>query len=631
MEIRVHGIGGTTAQSMLGLEADASLVPLWPPGPGATPYLWTGDDPEVAAYHWAPLTSGSRWFILWPLLLPFTLLNVAGFMHPAGAAGRVAKLLHGVLCYVATVWFASWLVLGGQVLATRNELLGVAGAVGVGLVLVGATCVGNARQRSGRPSRPSRVGGRGLSDPGFFTTGTLLWSIHVAAMAATFAGILVFRPTGEGGLRRQAVDVVNAAGALLVVLLVVLALLAVVSYLTARQSERGPAAWAFRTVGAAGLGAAMIGGLFIALLRVLVEDDTTLRGPAFIVFDVYGWGVLAAVAVGATVAVVLLVRKSPGELVPEVGSRLLPNPESWFRARVALLPRAGIAALGAAALSFLAVGSWTFVDRAPATVARWVERVGLDWSVSAAERAREAGWYAADTPPVRIAQATIYWLFGFMFLNLVRSKGSLAALRRVGSVWDILTFWPRRFHPFAVRPYPVHALPQLCGLLAAAGDDQGDPSRSEPHTVLAHSQGSMLVAAALAPLGADGTTARVEHLVTVGCPMRSLYMKAFPAYCHEDLIADVSRSLVSPKGWSNVFRFTDHVGRTVFGEETGWSPTSQSPPAGPARIWRRETSPGAGRRHADCAVADPRGRQHPISGHNDYWEDERVREVVAGA
>jgi len=613
---------------MLGLERGASLVPLWPLGPGAKPHLWLGTAPAVAAYRWAPLTSGSRWFVLWPLLLPFTILNVAGFMHPAGAFGRIAKLVHGALCVVTTIWCAAWLVLAGQILGEgRNEAIGMFGAVALGITLVGVTSVGNRRQRGARPSERSKVGGRGLSDRGFFTTGRLLWATHVAIMAATFLAIYVARPAGDGSLRRQATDVVVAAGGVIVTLLVVLTVLAAGSYLTASKDRRGPAAWAFRTVGAAGFGTAMIGGLFIALLRVLVEDERRLQGPAFILFDVYGWAVLAAVAVGMAVAVVLLVRRSPGEGIKTLGRQLLPNPESWVRARVALLPRAAIAGVGAATLSFITVGSALFYDRAAASVARWLGFFGIERFVSAADRASEVSWMIPQTPPVRIAQLTIYGLFGFMFVNLVRSRFSPNALRRVGSVWDILTFWPRRFHPFAVRPYPVHAIPQMQELLVATGAD-GSSWRDPPLTVLAHSQGGMLVIAALAPIGASGECSQVDHFVTVGCPLRSLYMKAFPSYCHEELIADVARSLVSPRRWTNMFRFTDHVGRTVFGEETSWQATDHSAGPGRARIWRAEHRPDPDTVLVDCAIVDPREKQAHVDGHNNYWEDDRVREIV---
>ncbi|MEZ5203037.1 MAG: hypothetical protein R2701_01220 [Acidimicrobiales bacterium] len=97
---------------MLGVDERSMLVPRWPSNPDAKVAVWSADDPSTVAYHWAPLTSGSRWFVLWPLLLPFTLLNAAGYMVAGGSV--VGRVLHRVLCATATVWFASWLLLGGQ-------------------------------------------------------------------------------------------------------------------------------------------------------------------------------------------------------------------------------------------------------------------------------------------------------------------------------------------------------------------------------------------------------------------------------------------------------------------------------------------------------------------------------------
>jgi pimeloyl-ACP methyl ester carboxylesterase len=218
-----------------------------------------------------------------------------------------------------------------------------------------------------------------------------------------------------------------------------------------------------------------------------------------------------------------------------------------------------------------------------------------------------------------------------MVLNLVRSRASPDALRRVGSVWDVLTFWPRRFHPFAVRPYSAIAVEQLRALLV---DEDGvdDAWRQEPLTVLAHSQGTMLVVAALAPHGSGSGGSRVRHLVTVGSPLRPLYMRAFPAYIDEALLRDVSSALEPPARWTNVFRFTDHVGRSVFCEEPAWVVPSGLPRAGhPRGLWWVEAGPPLGPGHRDCAVADPESNQLLLDGHNRYWTDRRVRGVIDDA
>lgn len=40
-------------------------------------------------------------------------------------------------------------------------------------------------------------------------------------------------------------------------------------------------------------------------------------------------------------------------------------------------------------------------------------------------------------------------------------KASSTAGRILGNVWDVLTFWPLRYHPFAVPPYAERAVPEL--------------------------------------------------------------------------------------------------------------------------------------------------------------------------
>ena len=624
----MHGIGGTSAQSMLGAPAGAPLVPLWPARSNASADLWSGDDPDVAAFHWAPLTSGSKWFVLWPLLLPFTLLNVAGFMHHDGAIGRVTGRVHEALCVVVTCWYGGWLVLAGQLLAEAQEWnadLAFLGSVGVAVATILATRVGVAASEGGGEGRGPGAGhgraARRLSDPDFFEVGWGRWWVHVAALALTFGACSVAWSAGRGrgaAWRLQSEEIVVAGGCLVVALLAVEAVLALTAQVTAGRHGRREWVWVGAGVAASGLGAALVGGLLVALLRVVVADNSSLRGPAFILFDVYGLALLAGVATAVVVAVRLLTKRSPGERRRD----LLPNPMSWVRARLALGSRAAIAGLSATTIAFLTIGIPVYLDRAPEAVAEWLRRIGIDRTTTAADRLREQLWYPSDTPPVHIAQVTIYGLFGFMVLNLVSSRVSRDALRRVGSVWDVLTFWPRRFHPFAVRPYTAAALPELTALLKPSVEPGANAAVAAPAgwfdgrlAVVAHSQGSVLATTALAHLGRNKDRSGVHLLVTAGCPLRSLYLAAFPAYGH-GLVDAATDGLAEDGRWTNVFRFTDHVGRAVFCTDDEWAPLSADGPSGV-----RE----------DRAIADPRRRQGVIDGHNNYWTDDRVEDVVHGA
>lgn len=88
MEIRVHGIGGPTPESVLGEPRGAGTDVVQPHDRFGASGLRTGLDPSVGVYSWGPLTSGLRWFPLWPLALPFTVLNVTGYMHPGPKSRR---------------------------------------------------------------------------------------------------------------------------------------------------------------------------------------------------------------------------------------------------------------------------------------------------------------------------------------------------------------------------------------------------------------------------------------------------------------------------------------------------------------------------------------------------------------
>ncbi|MFI5911759.1 hypothetical protein [Dactylosporangium sp. NPDC051541] len=120
-EIRVHGVGGSTPEAMLG-ERDARQV-----AGDRRAGFWRGADREIdgeprwhrEAYSWGGLTAKSWSSALWLILLPFALTNLAGWMalgnrqhrgesvRPAGVAGvdwRIAyqQGLVRVICLFTT-------------------------------------------------------------------------------------------------------------------------------------------------------------------------------------------------------------------------------------------------------------------------------------------------------------------------------------------------------------------------------------------------------------------------------------------------------------------------------------------------------------------------------------------------
>jgi hypothetical protein len=132
----------------------------------------------------------------------------------------------------------------------------------------------------------------------------------------------------------------------------------------------------------------------------------------------------------------------------------------------------------------------------------------------------------------------------------------------VSTIWDVLTFLPRRFSPLAVRCYAERAVPELQGRIHYQVGDHG-----RPVLVSAHSQGTIIAFAALASLP-DDLAARVA-LVTYGSPIAAIYGTFFPAYFGDEAVGKVRAKLPVPGsgllGWRNYYRATDPIGGPVFG------------------------------------------------------------------
>ena len=135
VELRVHGVHGTSPATMLGIEsgevrqvAGDNLTGLYRSKNGEVPYRdLTGHPVAVEAYSWGTLTSGVRGFLgwvqraLWLLLLPFALANLAYWARlDLGKTTRVA------------LWSARFTRLGGLLLTVFMVL--IPALIGVDLV-----------------------------------------------------------------------------------------------------------------------------------------------------------------------------------------------------------------------------------------------------------------------------------------------------------------------------------------------------------------------------------------------------------------------------------------------------------------------------------------------------------------
>lgn len=253
-ELRVHGVGGTTPGALLG-----DLAPEQVDGDAVAGFYRTTDvsGRHVEAYSWGGLTSRSGTRVLWLLLLPFLLANLAGWMCSPRARrsplhrwavrlGALGLTLNGlVVVSMGTVdvlgyqcgtdpscrhWWLfplRWSVVAGH--PGRQILLGAL-VPALGLVLLGVLSYrSRERYETVRPpgiGMPGPRSGRsaaslpdGLADPAFWDGARATKRLGRCHVAASFA-VLTVLVLHAGGL---VVPLSPLSGVLQVVALVVLA------------------------------------------------------------------------------------------------------------------------------------------------------------------------------------------------------------------------------------------------------------------------------------------------------------------------------------------------------------------------------------------------------------------------
>lgn len=153
-ELRIHGAGATPISEMLDspvyvrvagddtagfyrVPASDQITDPDKDDPRAAAHNLTGPDGEpgqVEAYHWGKFSSGGGWRAFWILLLPFALVNVAGWFAPrrSGFARSLVRLF-GLLTSVALVYWIASITVGilaecgpGSLCAERKFYLRVA-------------------------------------------------------------------------------------------------------------------------------------------------------------------------------------------------------------------------------------------------------------------------------------------------------------------------------------------------------------------------------------------------------------------------------------------------------------------------------------------------------------------------
>ena len=254
-------------------------------------------------------------------------------------------------------------------------------------------------------------------------------------------------------------------------------------------------------------------------------------------------------------------------------------------------------------------------------------------------------WHGAATLVSLIAIAVAAWL-----VTLLRQAYSDPAKRKtIGALWDVGTFWPRAVHPLAPPCYAERAVPEVVDRIrlltghfthnpadiAYLKHQAGLPDLERTHgltvppgpvLLTGYSQGSVIAPAVIAQLPQQ--VLPEVALLTLACPARRLYGRAFPAYFGQAQLTQLATMLdaktpgqepvpgQSPGRWKNLRRRSDYIGSWIFEEP-------------------QQRLDGAYLQdHIDQPCQDPvilvqdeNPSPPPIHRHSQWWQDPRTNEV----
>jgi len=244
-----------------------------------------------------------------------------------------------------------------------------------------------------------------------------------------------------------------------------------------------------------------------------------------------------------------------------------------------------------AVLVLLVVGGWLI-----AILAAEIAAYMLAGTTARPHILHGSGWLHGTVSLVAVAGALVA---GYLVVLLRSAYTSVSDRRAVGALWDVATFWPRAVHPLAPPCYAERAVPEvvdrirlLTGCDQLAADDpvrlireaeQADLVFSPGLTVPAgpvlltgFSQGTSIAVAVVAQV--SDATRQDMALLTLACPARRMYGRAFPAYFGPERLEELAAMLAGQPGadsepgadcqpgyrWRNLVRRSDYIGSWVF-------------------------------------------------------------------
>jgi hypothetical protein len=636
-ELRIHGVGGSPGEKLIGIDHPDDAVVV---GEGRdTRFLSPRRERSPEGYDWGGLTSGSLWQPLWLLLLPFTLVNVAGWAHPPFGTisrwrlGALRILVHAAAALLTIAWVV-WIgiiaidYLGYQWLGSEVAWvarLGFADPRLVG-VLIGFAVTGGATlllwfvARTSRhrfeevrpdaavldPNAPERKWAReeDLTAPTFFShesamTKRLNW--HVTLIVITLL-VLVTVATASWGQPQLLL------GEILVVLgaaqIGVLLALGAVSWRSGGQYEGLPARRALPAA-AVTLAFALSNGFFsgAAVLAARLLPSDAPWGPELALIDGFVVTVALWILLGIGWVVVYRKRGTTVDIPPRSSptAQELDGVDDRFRKQIAAMR--GLAKASHEAPRLLVWYAAAFLIVGAIVTAIRIEPSGPPWE-----------WLRPPEATVLVDAAA--WLLPLVVLAVLGTIWRSATRRElrqgIGILWDVLTFWPRRYHPLAVRPYTERAVPEFQARIEhLVGKDRA-------LLVSAHSQGTVIAFASLAPL--QEHELRRIGLLTYGCPLTTLYGQVFPAYFGAAAIDQLRDQLATGAGrWHNLWRQTDPIGGPVLGRGDGDLDREVEDPA---------TAPSSEDARQDEAREPLRRAWVELCGHSYFYREQAYRDSL---